>query len=443
MKKVLYLVMCAAMVAVACEPTPEPIDRSSVDTSSSTFTNTSESVFEYDADGGHAVVTYTIENPVTDAMVYAEVDVDVDWLTDFNYSEGEVRFYVEANESEEAREAMVVVAYGADQSFTVGIRQKGRAPSEVLRENCVLNGSFNGRDTMAGTIFNYTVCFTDKGMATPNSVGDSNYLYYFDIYSDSIAGFGEDKLPKGVYELDVRNKGNKDSFTSEGSYYVVYGDEVNPVKFTSGSVTVTDEQIYVDVTTKDGCRHEIIYKGSKTLGYDDDAPEQYSTLTEDLIFNQNNVYIRCHYYGDDYGVGCDNWSISSIDDNSSFTGKYFLFTILVDPAKGYTPGAYLGEYKAYKPEMGSNYAGTFVPGTWRGFASYSWYVQCDQTFIDWNQGSAPIVDGTIKFEETATGVCITFDCVDDAGHRIQGTLSSGAVGEIYDVRDPKHPKPGF
>ncbi len=441
MKKIFYLVLCAAFVAVACETTPETINGELVDTSNSTFTLTSESVIQYDAEGGHAVVTYTIENPVADAVVYAEADTD--WLTDFNYSDGEVRFYVEANTTEEAREGMVVVAYGADQSFIVGVRQKAYIPTEILLEDCVLNGSFNGRDTMDGTIFNYTVCFTDKGMPTAESVGESNYLYRFNIFSDAIAGFGEDKLPNGVYELDVRNKGNKDSFTNDGSDYVVYGEEGYSSKFTSGSVTVTDEQIYVDVITKDGRHHEIIYKGSTLLRYENDTHQQYSTLTEDLIFDVKNPYIRCHYYGNDYGLGVDNWSISSIDDIGKFSGKYFLFTILVDPAKGYTPGAFYGEYKAYKPEMGDNYAGTFVPGTWRGFASYSWYVECENQLINWDKASAPIVDGVIKFEETATGVCITFDCQDDAGHLIKGTLTSGSVGEIYDVRDPKHPKPGF
>lgn len=434
----MYLMLSATLFIVACEPDSTPV----VDTSNSVLTLTSESVLNYGAEGGHALITYTLENGVEGVKVEAKPSVD--WLTDFYITDGQIAFYVEASTVEEPREGTVHVTYGTH-SFIVGVRQAAYIPNEVTLNNCVLNGSFNGRDTTANTVFNYTICLSDNGMTGPNDSQTSSYSYHINLYSEKLHGFVVDRLPNGEFQYDVRGRGTINSFVPDGSYYTIYGGE-EPVsyKITDGSITITDDGITATFYTEDERVHNINYSGSKELTYlNAEEPAPYSTLEEDLNFELDMAYIRCHFYGDGYGLGYDNWSISIIEDHSSFSGMYFLFNILVDPSKGYTEGAYLGEYKAYNIEMGDNYTNTFVPGTWRGFASYSWFVMCDMGYIMFDQGSAPMVDGVIRFTENEDGVCIEFDCVDDNNHKIKGKIRNRSIGEIVDVRDPKHPQYGF
>lgn len=441
MKKLFTLLTLLAVTAVACnEDNERPLAQP--DTSQSTFTLLSESVLEYEAEGGHGKIQYTIENPVEGALVLPTVDVD--WVTDFYVTSSEISFYVEASTVEEPREATIIVAYGQSKSFVVGIRQKAYVPNEVTLNDCLLNGSFEGRDIGAGTIFNYVVSFTDNGLKGADDSQTSSYLYRFNIYSERLHGLVEDAVPNGEYSLDVRNRGKKDSFMADGSFYKLFGEEGYTVEFTSGTVTVTDDGIHVVAETEDGRTHEINYTGSKKLSYIDAVEKTHSTLTDNFSFDKDNVYIRCHYYGDYYGLGYDNWSISFIEDNRSFSGLYIVFNILIDKSLGYVPDAFLGEYQAYTLDRGTNYASTFIPGTRRGYSSYSWLVECEEGFFDYSlEPSSPLASGVIRFTKEDNTYTIEYDCKDDKGFDIKGTVRANGIGEIYDVRDPEHPKSGF
>lgn len=440
MKKLFTLLTLAAAMLVSCSE-EEPKPHVQPDTSQSTFTLLSATVLEYDAEGGHGKIEYAIENPVEGASVLPRVDAD--WVTDFNVTPSEITFYVEENTAEESREVGIVVAYGRSKTFVVGIRQKAYIPREVTLNDCVFNGSFEGRDAGARTAFNYVVSFTDNGLTKADDSTSSRYLYRFNIYSERLHGFIDDFLPNGEYPFDVRNRGTKNSFMADGSYYTLFGDEGYTVKFTSGTVTVTDDGIHVVATTEDGRSHEINYTGSKKLSYVGATEGTYSSLTEDFIFEMDNAYIRCYYYGDLFGLGYDEWTISVIENYTSFTGPYITINALVDKSAGYVPDAFLGEYKAYTLDLGNNYASTFVPGTRRGYSSYSWFVQCNDGFVDNSLPSAPLAKGVVRFTKSDNGYCIEYDCEDDKGHLIKGTVRANGIGEVYDVRDPEHPKMGF
>lgn len=438
MKRFLYLMFCATLFAVACEPDSTPV----VDTSNSVLTLTSQSVLHYEAEGGHALITYTLENPVDGVKV--EATSNVDWLTDFYIVDGQISFYVEASTVEQMREGMVLVTYDKH-SFTVGVKQAAYVPMEVTLNDCVLNGRFNNRDSMSGTIFNYTVLFSDNGLTSAEDDKSSSYVYRINIYSENIHGFVVDRLPNGEYPFDERARGTLNSFIAEGSGYTLFGgEEPTTYRITGGKVVVTDDGIQATLCTEDGRTHNIVYTGSKELSFVGANPNgSVSTLTEELNVDLELGYIRCYYYGDDFGLGYDYWSISVIEDISSFSGMYILCSLLVDKSKGYKEGAFLGEYKAYNVEMGDNYANTFIPGDMFGSAAYSWYVECNQGYIDSTQPSAPISKGTITITDDESGVSIIFDCEDDAGHKIKGRVHNHSFGEIYDVRDPQNPKPGF
>lgn len=88
---------------------------------------TSNSNEAFTKTGGSGVITYKLSNPVNDTFVEAEVVAvnegdDTSWLTLGTLGVGEIPYTVAVNESA-AREAKIVVKYGAYSSFTVNVSQ--------------------------------------------------------------------------------------------------------------------------------------------------------------------------------------------------------------------------------------------------------------------------------------------------------------------------------
>ena len=74
---------------------------------------------------------------------------------------------------------------------------------------------------------------------------------------------------------------------------------------------------------------------------------------------------------------------------------------------------------------------TFIAGSMDGNNySFSWLQYVVDNYIDHSR-RAPIDGGTITIAPEGTGYLVTFDCVDDNGHKITGTFSCPTV-EIYD-----------
>lgn len=426
MRRFLSIIAATLLIAVSCEK--EAVGN----INDSILTCTSSTELSFSAEGGQGEVTFSIENPAKGYKV--EATSSAEWVSNI-VANDTVTFTVEPNESSEHRTAVLLVSYGIH-NFAVMINQG---------TPMVFNGSYNGRDTVEGTMFNYTVFFSDNGVESADNISNSTYYYCLNIYSTKIHGFNENRLPEGVYTFDKRSKGQSNSFSFEGSKYVIVGNEDTPgeeFKFMDGVLTVTADGITADLTTAEGEAHKFAYKGSLELKYKNQSePSPMSLLTEDYTFNVENGYIRCYYYGDFYGIGYDLWSISMIEDHASFSGDYLKFDVLVDTTKGYVPDAFLGTYNAYKPEMGEQYTNIFLPGRWFAYATYSWYVTCEQSFI--TNTVCPISDGVITFEKVDGVYCVRFDCKDDKGHRFAGTFSNHSIGEVWDVRDASNPTQGY
>ena len=62
--------------------------------------------------------------------------------------------------------------------------------------------------------------------------------------------------------------------------------------------------------------------------------------------------------------------------------------------------------------------------------TFSWYRVVEDNYIDQTSG-APMVGGKIKIEQDGSNYVLTVDCVDDLGHKVQGTFS-GSILEFYD-----------
>ena len=76
------------------------------------------------AEGGNGSFSYTLTNPKDGLKL--TVSEDADWITDVEAAEGTVTYTVEANITEDPREAVITLTYG-DLTETVKVSQKGQA----------------------------------------------------------------------------------------------------------------------------------------------------------------------------------------------------------------------------------------------------------------------------------------------------------------------------
>lgn len=127
MKKIIIL-MCAglAFCLAGCQEKLETQDKE-------TGFSLNENIVEMSAEGGEAVVTWKVENPIEGANVMIARGYP-EWINKFDTSvDGEIRFNVDSYTEQEAREARIAVNYGQDtSSFTVvqaGI-EEGEEPDD-------------------------------------------------------------------------------------------------------------------------------------------------------------------------------------------------------------------------------------------------------------------------------------------------------------------------
>ncbi len=125
------------------QPQPEPEKKPAL-------TLTSDATMEFEAAGGEGVITYTLENAVEGTELTATCEDE--WVLDLTAGET-VTFAVAENETEEARESKVVVAYG-ELSFEVAVKQEGKkeTPKAPVFELVSEEVMEFGQDQTLGTI---------------------------------------------------------------------------------------------------------------------------------------------------------------------------------------------------------------------------------------------------------------------------------------------------
>ena len=97
-----------------------------------------ETVIELPPAGGSASFVYSIDNPVENGRLEAEPSDT--WMSDFTTTDDEVRFRVEANETEELREGTVSLTYVYGEDKTVNavvnvsqaVMQSGEEPVPTI-----------------------------------------------------------------------------------------------------------------------------------------------------------------------------------------------------------------------------------------------------------------------------------------------------------------------
>ena len=124
LKNLFYLLLAAPLAFAACNetPEPEPQPKPEPEVEEPKLTLSSDATMEFEAAGGEGVITYTLENAKEGTELTATCEAK--WV--LNLTAGEtVTFSVAENETEEARETKVVVAYG-ELSFEVAVKQAAK-----------------------------------------------------------------------------------------------------------------------------------------------------------------------------------------------------------------------------------------------------------------------------------------------------------------------------
>ena len=269
-KHLLYLLLALPLAFVACEKSPAEVEKPAGKTP--VLTLTSSATMNFDANGGEAVITYTLENPVEGTELTATCEAD--WVQ--AVAADKVRVTVEANEGD-ARETKIVVAYG-EQKFEVAVKQAAKGAKEYLYD-----------EEMAAAV---RVSLAEYGFP------DNYFLVAFYSADESIlmgtvlvGEDGESILSAGTYTS--ANGG----LLMEG--FELYVDDTEEYFFEGGEGTIVvggDIEGYtfdIDLTNAEGQNFHFTYEGAV------EAMDPKAGLpTEDLTFEA--TYCEGVYYGTQY-----------------------------------------------------------------------------------------------------------------------------------------------
>ena len=281
-----------------------------------------------------------------------------------------------------------------------------------------------GKDT-----YNYYFALSDAVVDGGNPVVGATY-FYFDLYNTE---FNETiTIPNGVYTFDTTD--SCDNLTA-GAYYT-YGFYVQDSETviwyipTSGKVTVSDNKIVAELILEDGRKATVTYEGNISLGNTGgNEGGGMSTLEGDLVLNGTGWAHLAEYYGDYYTADTDNWFVQIFEDPDNGNGGYLLLDLLVDPANDDWRGTY-----TVLTDL-SDAKGKFVAGgvDAEGYMLGCWYAELADGGI--GGAMAPIADGTITITAGADGaMTIVYDCVDDNGNKITGSVAAEAYAGGYSAK---------
>ena len=293
-----------------------------------------------------------------------------------------------------------------------------------------LNGEYYG--TAYSEDPNYFAILSKNGTTGWSDLYLDTY-YRFDIYSKQSTDASAPVLPQGVFAYDYLNSGVGDTF---GDFYSVRMEtfengSYKETKIEDGVIIITENKFEAILKMVDGKVHRVVYEGSLELGYIEvPAPDYYSTLTEDLIFNHTEGTIRLNYFGDYYGIGASSWIVSLVMPGTNINGDYFILDI-VTGSDAFEASNIVGTYTCVEEADAAK--NTFIKGTYSGGFVSSWYFVAVDNYYG-TDDVAPITDGTITIREEGIKFVVEFDCVDDNGHKIAGTFACSGL-EMYDSRN--------
>ena len=364
--------------------------------------------------GGDAVINYFITEAPEGAVPTATATAD--WIKDIVAANDEIHFNAELNESTESRVASINVKYGK-QSYEVFVRQEASWEVDVEFTAGAINGEYYG--TKYGDP-NYYVILSTYGTTGYMDLPFVDSYYRLDMFSTTPAG-DVLALPQGVYKYDYLAQGIGDSFGGQYSwlFQTLATGGFNEAWYDDGVVIVTENKVEAYFKFTDGKVHHVVYEGSLELGWlQFEDPDFFSTLESDMTVNEIGGHLRLINYGDVFGVGANNWSVSMAGaDEMNY--NYFMLDVITDNMST-SIDSVLGTYTVAKENVAKN---TFLAGALDGTQYVgSWYTGVVDGYV--NHGNrAPLTGGTITIAKDGSNYVVTYDCVDDNGHKITGTYS--------------------
>ena len=420
MKKIFLFLAVSLFALAACENSN--VGNDDPQTQASLIVSTAPVDMAYY--GGSASIIYKFENAQGGEV--PTVEADQTWVNNFVVAEN-ITFDVDFNNTAEVRKANITVSYGV-QRFTIELNQAAGMVADVEFVATALNGEYYGTKYSADP--NYFAILSKNGTTGWSDLYVDTY-YRFDLYSTSTTDENAPVLPHGVYTFDKSDMGIGGTFGHPRSVRLeTFSDgRFQETQIEEGVVIISENKFEALLKLVDGKVHRVVYEGSLALGYIPvPEPDYYSTLTEDYTFNHSEGVLRINYYGDYYGVGAANWVVSMVLPGTKVNGDYFSIDLVANTDE-YNVSSIFGTYTcaADESQVAKN---TFVAGDYvdRKFL-YSWYFVCvDDTFG--SDDIAPLTDGTITISEVDGKYVIEYDCMDDNGHKIQGTYTCSTL-EMY------------
>ena len=383
------------------------------------LTLTSDATVSYTYEGGAGTITYTLEDPKPGVEVTATCAQE--WITDITVGD-QITFNVAANESTEAREATIAVAYG-DLGFNVTVAQEG--DPTITFTAAVLAAEYYG--TAYSDYNNYFVSLSDigfdeDGYALPNAT-----YFQVDLYSTVEAGSGDLRIPDGVYTFDADNTFEAGTFSAEYSKLVFTNELAGGqyVSFVGGTMTVTSEGIELVVDCNNGKRYRAVYEGEPVV----DGEPPLSNLQGDYSVNCDNGFFYGEGWGDYFGIGKQDYLVSIYTDGETFSGDCFMLEILNDNPAGIT-----GTYKPipYDAAMsGDVVEDCYLIGLYEDydgdlFPIGSWLLSILSNEITFER-AAPLEMGDMVITQEDGIYTFTFNGFDDAGNKITASVKGTAV----------------
>lgn len=248
MRKLLYLLLALPLMFAACEPNsvepqpdplpeeqpepepePEPVEQP-------VLTLTSDSVIEFEVEGGNADVTYTLENAIEGVEIVVECSAD--WVQHKVFAEqSKIMLTVEANEGEE-REATLLVSY-IRESFTVAIKQEAKPFDGYELSYAQGTHYMPGYWELTPDNHNFYFVLSDvDNFAT--YAANASYLE-LDLWAATEGEGGA--VPHGEYLLDVNDSGAAGTIGCSYSRFLKMDANQAPVVWilpTEGKVVVTE-----------------------------------------------------------------------------------------------------------------------------------------------------------------------------------------------------------
>lgn len=404
MRKLFALMALVTLAFTACNKGEE--------TSASKSSIVAETtVVEFSRLGGEQVVRFSIKQPQGGSVTAVESCEWMDAVVEFN---SDLVITVQPNESE-AREAKVTLKYEHAKDVTITVKQRANTGGVDVEYNAKrFEGVYFGA---SGSTHNYYIIISDMGAKRDGTGKANGTYYYFDLYSSEES----DTLPNGTYTLDESDSGSALTIAAGASSYCVMDKDAKAKVssyFKSATVTVEKDKFVANIELESGEKHLVTYDGDLGIYFDN------TTFTEDFTFDIKGADITATNYGDKLEVGQQAWFIEAVRGDDLFMLE-LLTASTESPAGLYTPltGA-----------VNEGYNNKFIIGYLDDGLQGTWYAKLTNNVIK-GDVMAPVTTGIIQVVVEQNNATINFSAKDDAGFKIEGSISGSYTLKTIDKEE--------